>query len=303
MKKSILMIISFLMIATMLVACAGKAPTYVFYASSVAAEGEGSSLLVDASKLTVKPASTKVFSFAKQTAIEKPSGVDDTRSFKINGQTYTAQYERSYTTDLAEGKLSSLGSLSRYDVNEDIRVEFRNKSGELVFFSDKTKDVRNVDGNMTKEQAKNYADAALLSIYGEDVQNTYKHSDTVYTDDGIDIKYSVVYSRYVYDYKTDDTIQITLNRKGDVIAVNAKKMGTFANAEKDMNKKDIEDAIAAARENLSDSWETSYNLLVVDSNGDYYVNMGLIKTDGKADDPLDETAALEKFVQLYVNIQ
>ena len=74
-----------------------------------------------------------------------------------------------------------------------------------------------------------------------------------------------------------------------------------------VNEKDIEDAIAAARENLSDKWEISYNRLVVDSKGDYYVNMGLINTDEKSDetqdDPFDETATLEKFVQLYVNIQ
>jgi len=69
----------------------------------------------------------------------------------------------------------------------------------------------------------------------------------------------------------------------------------LANAEKDITKEQIDNAIKAVEENFSDSWSVheSSATIVMDSEGDYYVRMGISRnTDGMV------TA-----VQVYINVE
>ena len=147
-----------------------------------------------------------------------------------------------------------------------------------------------------KKEAKEKAIAVITEIYGVETFDEYKYLDTlVSTYNGSDKQdgYSVTYRRYVFDIPTDDDITVKFNMSGEVLAINASGKGKLANAENDITKEQIDNAIKVINEQFSDKWSVHAPAIVIDSEGDYYVRIGVSRNvNGQV------TA-----MQLYIKVQ
>lgn len=89
------------------------------------------------------------------------------------------------------------------------------------------------------------------------------------------MQYTVVYRKYVWGTPTNDTIQISVNMKGDVAGVNAKSMGMFSLAEEQLSKDSISDALSMLNKTFSGEWGIGTTMLVLDAEGNYYISAQL----------------------------
>ena len=146
------------------------------------------------------------------------------------------------------------------------------------------------------EEAKEKAIAVITELYGADTFDEYKYKHTLvstYNSSDKQDGYSVTYQRYVFGIPTDDDISVKFNMSGEVLAINARGKGKLANAEKDITKEQIDNAIKMVNEQFSDKWSVHAPSIVIDSEGDYYVRIGISRNvNGQV------TA-----MQLYINVQ
>ncbi|MBE6592860.1 MAG: hypothetical protein E7642_02570 [Ruminococcaceae bacterium] len=296
--KKFLIAICLLMAIVLLSACASEKLEYTIYADFSAEE---TSLLESkSSSIPIKSATEKVFSFSTRKEIDRHASAVDNYTFSVDGKTYSIPFNESYETAAnASEKVRKFGQYNRYlSVTDGYILETNIETKEIELFIGSNSELQNAKGNLTEAQAKEKADAIITEMYGAEVFNGYKHKNTLASkadrseeQDG----YSVTYQRSVFGYPTSDDITISLNMNGDLLAVNAKGKGMLANAEKDITKEQIDNAIKAVEENFSDSWSVheSSATIVMDSEGDYYVRMGISRnTDGMV------TA-----VQVYINVE
>lgn len=225
--------------------------------------------------VTFENAETKVFSFSSKTEINKPHDAEDQRSFELNGKTYSLEYSKTYET-----ALSSSNSLKSYSLfnsyrSATVRADTRVETNELLMFTILDENELIVAGDVTKDEAKAIAESTFLSLYGDKSKSEYTYEDTVYTDSELVVQYTVVYRKYVWGTPTNDTIQISVNMKGDVVGVNAKSMGMFSLAEEQLSKDSISDALSMLNKTFSGEWGIGTTMLVLDAEGNYYISAQL----------------------------
>ncbi len=243
--------------------------------------------------VTLKNAETKQFSFASKTEINKPSDVEDQISFELNGKTYLLQYNRTFETALSSSEnLKDYSKFNEYK-SETVRVYTRVSTGEILFFSNVDENDRKASGDLTADDAKKIADSTLLTLYGSSIQEEYLYDTTVQKDSRHDVHHTVVYRKYVWGVPTKDKIQISVNMKGDVVALNAIMLGVFSQAEDQLTKKEIDDAISVLHEALSNECTMFDETLTVDSKGAFYIYAQLSRTTG----------GLHYAVEVYINIK
>ena len=79
------------------------------------------------------------------------------------------------------------------------------------------------------------------------------------------------HTKYVYGLQTEDDVSITLNMQGEIIGINASHLGVFNNAENELSKEHIDNAVSALNDNFSKEWTIVGHRLVTNSKGDYYI--------------------------------
>ena len=178
-------------------------------------------------------------------------------------------------------------------IDENSLLEINPVTNEIAFFRDGTINRNTTPDKCNKEQAEAKADDIIKQLYGKDVLDSYKHSDTIETKDGLRKHYTVVYKRYIHGCPTDDSILISIDKGGEFLSVNAITKGLFLNSEKEITKKEAEAAIAALNSAFAENWSLGEPSLTRDSKGDYYVECLIYRTNNGQSESL----------QIYINVQ
>lgn len=233
----------------------------------------------DGSKLEIKSAEEKTFSFKNEKVIERLDSAVDTYSFTVAGKTYKAKFSQSYET--AAGASEKVRKYSKYStyfdpMTTEIYITVNATTEEVEFFLNGGSDILYEDGDVTEERAKEIAEAIIKEMYGENALDKYEYISSNQSEMQEKKRISVNYTRKVWGFNTEDTINVTLNMQGELYSINALGRGAMFNAEKEVTKEEIENAIAALKNNYSANWNMHDNAtLVIDTEGDYYVRMGM----------------------------
>ena len=256
-----------------------KEVEYFMYADfATSSSGEASD-----SKIPFKSNGEKIFSNTRLAKVDKPENAPDTVEITIQGKKYSAEYLSSEITYLfSSEKFREFMPISVYsDRNRDYMIELDAK-GTLRLFIDFEPN-RKADGNFTEEEAIEKARAIVAELYGDEVFDRYNEVRAIYSENngGREKAFYVYFERKIFGMNTEDNISLDFNMEGELLAINAKKMGTTANAEQDLTQEDIDNAIKAFSETFenADGWYYSApTRLVIDSEGDYYLRGGASKT-------------------------
>lgn len=307
--KKLLMCISFLLVIAMLSACqannvensnsssneieknaeqptdAKKEPVkYVMYAAFSAGAGENSSIDAERPDIEIKPSAEKNFNITTREYVNELSNdPTNTKKFKVAGKTYEVAYLRSYNTPLSSSaKFNKVGKLSQYYSSaEKITIEAIDETNEIVLFMDSNVN-RRAEGDLSKAQAEAKAKEIFESIYGSESLKNYSFEISLVETQN-EKYYKAEYSRYVYGLKTEDNLSLKINMEGKLASFTALKRGTMNNAEQDLTKEEIDNAIKAVNEKFSASWTVSNDhYIVIDSNGDYYLRTNIARSLDKS---------------------
>ena len=265
-------------------------PNYVFYfassGSAVAYSGE-SSMEVPSGNVE-----TKNFSFPGKSITNRPADASDQITLKINEDSYVLEYGGTYETALSDSENYKSYSVYNLYKRDWFRAYTRAVTNELLFFSN-TSDARlEANCGITEAEAKDIAETTIISLYGQNILKEYTFEETIYTNTDNMVQYTVIYRKYVWGTPTDDSIQISINMSGKVVAINAKNLGLFSNAEKLLTKDSIDNAVDKMRETFSNKWTIGKTMLVLDSEGDYYISAHLFRDDSEG----------TKTMVVYVNL-
>ncbi len=276
------------------------AVNYVIYCESVCSAGfEKSNNLSEAD---YRDASEKTFSFGVGSKIVKPDNAANEQTIKLNGKEYTLQYKETCGTEIASTeKFEKYGKYNTY-VKDELHAETRVDTNELLFFCILDQNVY-AGSNITENYARAIAKDTISSLYGH-LENEYEYDTTVRSN----TKTTVVYRKYVWGIPTKDSIQISVNMKGEVTAINAKMLGMFSSAEKDITKEQIDNAIAYLNETFSDVYNLGKIELVIDGEGDYYIRTSLLNKGSNNETNTNKTNENTKVVisepmRVYINIK
>ena len=267
--------------------------SYVVYADLAYSEEitNLSSLSIGEREIVLRSSKEISFSRAAKTSSEKKEALKGTKSFSILGKEWSLVYTGSYSTAESE-KIKNVLSYDSY-IDENSLLEINPVTNEIAFFRDGTINRNTTPDKCDKEQAEAKADDIIKQLYGEDVLDSYKHSDTIETKDGSSKHYTVVYKRYIHGCPTDDSILISIDKGGEFLSVNAITKGLFLNSEKEITKKEAEAAIAALNSAFAENWSLGEPSLTRDSKGDYYVECLIYRNNNGQSESL----------QIYINVQ
>ena len=189
----------------------------------------------------------------------------------IDGKSHNVNYIGSYADEvLLNDKFNILSAYDEYE-GETCNFQIRQSDNRLLFFFNRNMEKYLQEGDLTEEQAKEIAKEQLTLLYGSTVLSEYQQTNVIRTDDQLKNSYTVVYTKYVYGLQTEDDISITLNMQGEIIGINASHLGVFNNAENELSKEHIDNAVSALNDNFSKEWTIVGHRLVTDSKGDYYI--------------------------------
>ena len=221
---------------------------------------------------------TKDFSFATKTEVERPSGTPDEQTIELNGKLYSGRYSGTYETAIAASHL--FGSYGRFHTyrNDMGYMDFRASDNKLMLFVNFDEETNTAHGTVTEEEAKSIAGSVLLSVYGENAFEEYAYDTTLYTESPLGVYYTMVYRKHVCGMPTQDAVSISVNRRGEIVGINAKYLGMFSLAEAKLTKQDIDDAIAVLRETFAEKWTILTTRLVLDTEGHCYISAQLART-------------------------
>ncbi len=193
-------------------------------------------------------------------------------SIVFNNRSYLLPYTQTHKNAVADcdnSDLSRHGIVNRYS-NEYIICDIRQDSGKISFFSDLSPDIALADGTMTDDEAIAAAAAFCNDYFTSEVMSDYTFEISSYTEGMVSKCYTVMYRRYIHGYKTDETITIGVNLKGDIMSVNAMKMNSFDGANEFISAEAVSNAENAIESYLPGSILTVRNL-TVGSDGKYYL--------------------------------
>jgi flagellar motor protein MotB len=262
-------------IATVVIFNRSKPVNYVIYADSVYAEELENAFSngEEGSRLEIKNSSEKNFVLDSRDKKVKDDTVEKTYTLKIDGKEYVIDYNNTYESAAAASE--KMKEFAKYNVyvslTPQMYLEINASTNEVKFFSIDATGLKAGEGTFNADDAEAKAADIIGEVYGTNTLDAYKYYDTRMTDTESKKSYTAVYKRYVHDIQTEDYISVTFNKDGEVIVLSAKNKGSLATAEKDLRKKEIENAIAKLNDAFSDEWNIHEPSLIRDVNGDYYI--------------------------------
>lgn len=269
---------------------------YVIYCDST----DGASVLVPdaqagAGKIQIRMGSEMDFGLTNLTNVNNDQAPLE-KTVTLNGVERTLPYSSSCANSLIECNTEALKAyalIDKYSSTDGVVAEYRQGTGELLFYSDLRATAG--EGDLSLEEATAIASSMIASLYGDAVAARYTHVRTTDPDGGFIYVY---YARCIQGYKTDDTIQIKLDRSGNVKTINASLLGVFEPIADEITAKKIQNAQTALQTAIPDSWtfEDDTKTLVIASDGKCYLEVMSLCESANEDNP--ETS-MEKF---YINI-
>lgn len=263
-------------IATVVIFNRSKPVNYIIYADSVYAEELDEMLMgdIEETAIEVKNVNEKDFSFLTNTKKTESKDAEKTYELKVGEKEYELNYSK--TKKKAEAEESrKMKAFSEYHVYVNVTapcyLEINASTNEVTNFSDGNVSLSAGSLNFSKDEAKEKAADIIEQLYGKDTLDSYQYYDTIITDGQSQTSYTAVYMRDVWDLKNEDKISVTFNKDGEFFGINANNKGTLEKAEKDLSKKEIENAIAKLNDTFSDEWNIQEPSLIRDVNGDYYI--------------------------------
>jgi hypothetical protein len=247
------------------------------------------------STVKFKNAEQKDFSHVSRTESIINHKVEAERSITVNGKSIPVFYQETWENSLISSrKYKKYGSYDSYR-NGGVFAEIRGETNELIFFLNLDVNNKVPAGDMTEADAKQLAESVITSLYGTDTLQEYRYETTFCSQDEHRDEYTVLYIKYVWDIPTDEQINVTMNMNGEISCVNAKLLGLYSTAEKDLSKTDIENAIQALQQSLPENWAIMDPSLILDSEGDYYIKAFVYDTKPTSEGIEGST--------VYINVQ
>lgn len=276
-----------------------KKVEYVMYMSEYAF---GESGTIGELKIPLKPSTEKIFSNTRPVKVDKPEGIPDTIEFTIQGKKYSAVYHHSEIESLfSSEKFSDIVPMSTYiakdeNLNSVCHIVVDAKGTLRTFLSFEYR--RDSFGLFTKEDALEEARSIVAELYGEEIFERYPEVSAVYSENnaGRDKTFHVHFEKKIFGMDTRDQISLTFNMSGHLLGITASEMGTMSSAQQDLTQRDIDNAVKAFSETFenADGWTYSVpNVLVIDSEGDYYLCGSAWKDDDEASFGM----------KIYINVQ
>ena len=199
------------------------------------------------------------------------------RKFKIGDAEYTMEYKASSDSIFSGKKNADMIDFGAYDLyrakngTDSIDIEVRPQTDIITKFFDFGTDLT-VEGDFTEDQALEMAESLFKEIYGENVFKEYRLTNLFTANGQFDKSINVFFKRIIYGYSTTDTVGFTINQKGELSCILAKKILLFNDAENEVSKTEIEAAEKVLRESISDEWKLSeWAKLTRDSKGKIYL--------------------------------
>ena len=247
------------------------------------------------STVKFKNVEQKDFSHVSRTESIINHKVETERSITVNGKSFPVFYQETWENSLISSrKYKKYGSYDSYR-NGGVFAEIRGETNELIFFLNLDVNNKVPAGDMTEADAKQLAESVITSLYGTDTLQEYRYETTFCSRDEHRDEYTVLYIKYVWDIPTDEQINVTMNMNGEISCVNAKLLGLYSTAEKDLSKTDIENATQALQQSLPENWAIMDPSLILDSEGDYYIKAFVYDTKPTSEGIEGST--------VYINVQ
>ena len=247
------------------------------------------------STVKFKNVEQKDFSHVSRTESIINHKVETERSITVNGKSFPVFYQETWENSLISSrKYKKYGSYDSYR-NGGVFAEIRGETNELIFFLNLDVNNKVPAGDMTEADAKQLAESVITSLYGTDTLQEYRYETTFCSQDEHRDEYTVLYIKYVWDIPTDEQINVTMNMNGEISCVNAKLLGLYSTAEKDLSKTDIENATQALQQSLPENWAIMDPSLILDSEGDYYIKAFVYDTKPTSEGIEGST--------VYINVQ
>lgn len=242
-----------------------------------------------------KECSEIVLSMVKRAEVSNSAAATQ-KTITINGTNYSLPLSTSYATALADcdnADLKVYGLVDQYWSSDGIVAEYRQGSGELLFYSELG--ATSSDGQLTTDEATKIAAELLESLYGADVAGRYTHDRTSKEDEFVYVNYT----RYIQGYATDDAIQIKLKSNGEIKSINAMKIGIFDHLEDKITVKKIQAAESTLCTSISYMWDLDEGTkkLVIGSDGKCYIE--ILGVNNSASDESPENT----IVKFYINVE
>ena len=293
MKKTIVLLLCILFTCSF-AACSKPNVEYTVYSYSASAITDAT---IGANEVSFKSIEEKNFMITLGNTTTRPDNTPEQQTFEIIGETYTLPYDYTTQTPMAECEtLKDYSLITTYqNVTDDysVKCETSVSTGEILFFSKSGNDVRNVSGKLTEQEAIEIANYAISSLYGNEAQQAYVYQTIIpVTDNGRNF-YAVGYCRYVWGYPTKEKITVCVNKRGEVVGVNALTLNLLSYAEEDVTKQEIDNAVSVLHEMFSEKWSFFDEALTIDSKGDYYFTAQISRT-------VDGMTEVE---EVYINVQ
>lgn len=188
----------------------------------------------------------------------------DSRTVVVADETFEATKTRTYKNSYAlsaNPKLQAFGYEEEYTAtDEDIEFSFRPNSDQLIGFL--AYDRTDVEGSISKEDARKRADQILIQIYGEDAFNTYTH--VVETRNSRFTHYKFFYCIAINGVPTIDRIAIGINMQGELFSINANNYGILSAYDNKVTEKQVLAAQTALIAALSPSYQIKGDGLAID---------------------------------------
>ena len=215
----------------------------------------------------------------------------------IDGKTYSLNYVESYKIALSESEdHSQYSCFDKYFImkgdTKKGEVTINQVTGEIATFHDYTVGSE-LEGPVTREEARKKAEELLSSLYGEEIFNYYKYNEKSESSE-----YYFELTRYVFGIPANDVICIRMNKLGQVEYIGATSKWHYYNAEAKLTQAHIDAAIAELNKIYSDKYTIDSNItMVVDSKGYYFLKTMLsYYSEVRAD-------THKHIRKLYINIQ
>ncbi|MBQ7375397.1 MAG: hypothetical protein IJW52_00740 [Clostridia bacterium] len=286
--KQIMSMICFITLVLSLCSCGGERIKYTIYSDFDLKSGIQSGALDISLPNNVELKSEGEIDFSPLNEEEiDPNDAAKTREVQISDFSYSVGLVKSYKNDLSNIERYK-GQYSKYNKyrGQDATVELLENTDKIVFFSITNREDRTAEGNCTEDEAIHIAEETLNSLYGKEIAENYVQSKAIFSDSGTKTGYFIVFERKedVFGILTDDYIEISVNKAGKIIAINARFMGVFDTAKEDISKKELENALDTLEKSIKGVWKIAEKRLVIDSKGDYYIRVYTLPDGENASD-------------------
>ena len=297
--KEIISMICVITLVLSLCSCVGESVKYTIYSDSDLKSGIQSGAL-DISlpnNVELKTEGEIDFSPSNEEEVD-PNDAAKTREVQISDFSYSVDLVKSYKNDLSNIERYK-GQYSKYNKyrGQNVTVELLENTDKIVFFSNTNREDRTAEGNCTEDEAIHIAGKTLNSLYGKEIADKYVQSKVIFSDSGTKTGYFIVFERKedVFGMLTDDYIEVSVNKAGKIIAINARFMGVFDTTKDDITEKELDNALNALKKSVKGTWKIAEKRLIIDSNGDYYIKAYTVPADDKPSEYVSPV--------LYINIQ